>query len=130
MSNTIKLFIIAASLLMLSTGYAETRYVTDQFEVTLRSGTSTSNSILTMLKSGQALTVIEEDTDTKYTLVETENGKQGYVLSRFLDKEPSGRERFQRLMVTSEKQGATIAALNKELSTLRQNKKEDESRIG
>lgn len=130
MSNTIKLFIIAASLLMLSTGYAETRYVTDQFEVTLRSGTSTSNSILTMLKSGQALTVIEEDTDTKYTLVETENGKQGYVLSRFLDKEPSGRERFQRLMVTSEKQGATIAALNKELSTLRQKKKEDESRIG
>lgn len=130
MSNTIKRFIIAASLLMLSTGHAETRYVTDQFEVTLRSGTSTSNSILTMLKSGQALTVIEEDAATKYTLVETENGKQGYVLSRFLDKEPSGRERFQRLLLTSEKQGATITALNKELSTLRQHKKEDESRIG
>jgi SH3 domain protein len=127
---TIKRSIFVVSLLMLSTSHAATRYVTDQFEVTLRSGTSTSNSILTMLKSGQAVTIIEEDPATNYTLVETQDGKQGYVLSRFLDNEPSGRQRFERLTVKSEKQGSTITALNKELSTLRQQKKEDEGRIG
>lgn len=130
MPKIIKRIFFLTILLMTSTGYAQTtRYVTDQFEVTLRSGTSTSNNILRMLKSGQALTVIEEDAATKYSLVETGDGKQGYVLSRFLDSEPSGRERFQRLNVQFEKQRASIATLNKELTTLRQAKKEDENNI-
>ena len=40
---------------------AETRYITDQFEVTMRSGTSTSNSIISLLQSGQAVTLLDRN---------------------------------------------------------------------
>lgn len=122
-------FVFLFILLYTSTSGAQTFYVTDQFEVTLRSGSSTSNSIISMLKSGQAVTVLEQDAETKYSLVETANGKQGYVLTRFLDKEASGRERFQRLTVQAEKQRASISALKTELEEFRQSKKEHEGTI-
>ena len=48
----------------------DTGYITDEFEVTMRSGTSTSNSIVRMLRSGEAVTVLEEDSATQYSLVE------------------------------------------------------------
>lgn len=76
---------------------AETRYVTDEFEITMRSGTSTSNSIVKMLKSGEAVTVLEDDLATQYTLVEAGDGKQGYVLSRFLMGQPAARESLASL---------------------------------
>ncbi|MDH3450262.1 MAG: TIGR04211 family SH3 domain-containing protein, partial [Gammaproteobacteria bacterium] len=73
---------------------AETKYITDEFEVTMRSGTSTANSIVRMLRSGEAVTVIDEDLPSQYSLVETAGGKQGYVLSRFLMDIPAARERL------------------------------------
>jgi SH3 domain protein len=75
----------------------QSMYVTDEFEVTLRSGTSTSNEILMLLKSGQAVTLLEQDPVTKYSLVETASGKKGYVLSRFLVDMPSARQRLASL---------------------------------
>lgn len=117
-------------LLLVSThSWAETRYITDQFEVTMRSGTSTSNNIILMLKSGQAVTVLEEDVATRYSLVETESGKKGYVLSRFLDAEPSGRERFASLQVSAEKLRNTIAQLKTELDEYKKIKKDDSEQI-
>lgn len=117
-------------LLLVSTqGGAETRYITDQFEVTLRSGTSTSNNIISMLKSGQAVTVLEEDVATKYSLVETENGKKGYVLTRFLDIEPSGRERLATLQVSADKLRGTIEQLRTELNEYKNIKKDDTQKI-
>jgi len=96
--------------------WAQTRYVTDQLEITMRSGPSTSNSIISMLKSGESVNVIEQDNDTKYSLVETSRGKQGYVLTRFLDREASGRERFARLQEQTEKLKTEIARLKQELA--------------
>ncbi|MCP4769217.1 MAG: TIGR04211 family SH3 domain-containing protein [Gammaproteobacteria bacterium] len=76
---------------------AETRYITDVFEVTMRSGTSTSNSIVSLLNSGQAVTVLEIDLASQYSLVETDNGKKGYVLSRFLMDVPAAKQSLQEL---------------------------------
>jgi uncharacterized protein YgiM (DUF1202 family) len=75
----------------------ETRYITDVFEVTMRSGTSTSNSIVRMLGSGEAVSVLEEDLASQYSLVETSAGKQGYVLSRFLMEEPAAKQTLLEL---------------------------------
>jgi SH3 domain protein len=72
-------------------------YVTDQFEVTMRSGTSTTNEILMLLKSGQQVTLLKQDPVTQYSLVKTASGKQGYVLSRFLVEIPSARQRLAAL---------------------------------
>ena len=74
-----------------------TQYVTDEFEVTMRSGTSTANSIVRMLKSGEAVNVLELDLASKYSLVETEDGKKGYVLSRFLIDAPAARQQLTEL---------------------------------
>ncbi len=108
---------------------ADTRYITDQCAVTLRSGTSTSNSIISMLESGQAVTLIEEDVATKYSLVETDNGKQGYVLSRFLVDLPAARDRLARLQVKSDELQNTIGELQQELDNYRNIKQNDNQQI-
>ncbi len=108
---------------------AETRYVTDQFEITMRNGASTSNSILKMLKSGQPVSVIEDDAATKYSLVQTPDGKQGYVLTRYLDRQPSARERLAALQKKAEKLQQTITELRKELSQSRAGQQSDSQTI-
>ncbi len=126
--HLLRLLVVSLSLVM-TTALAQTRYVTDQFEITLRTGASTSNSILAMLRSGQAVTVLEQDNETKYSLVETADGKQGYVLTRFLDNEPSGREQSRQLREKSDKQQATIKDLTAQLEQHRTGKVKDDSTI-
>jgi len=81
---------------------SKSMYITDQFEVTMRSGTSTTNEILMLLESGQEVAVLEQDPVTQYSLVKTASGKQGYVLSRFLVDIPSARQRLARLQQSTE----------------------------
>lgn len=75
---------------------AETRYVTDVFQVTLRSGKSTQNEIVRMLPSGSALEVLETDASSGYSRVKTQSGKEGWVLTRYLMDLPSARARLSR----------------------------------
>lgn len=83
---------------------------------------STDNNIVRMLSSGEAVQLIESNEETRYSLVETESGQQGYVLSRFLIENPSARERlatletsFQSLQSQSEEQRRTIDELSTSL---------------
>jgi len=130
-----KLFFLKASLLLFSVMLSslswaqQVRYVTDQLEVTLRSGPSTANSILSMLKSGEPLKIIEQDEATKYSLVETEGGRKGYVLTRFLDQEASGRARFASLQKQTEKLKQTIDSLKQERDELKASKEIDSAEI-
>ena len=93
-------------------------YVTDVFEVTLRSGTSTSNEILMLLKSGQAVTLLEQDSVTQYSLVKAENGKQGYVLSRYLVDVPPAKQRLASLQQATAAQEQENQSLKAEVSIL------------
>ena len=124
-----KTALLLISIFLTTQVFAETRYVTDQFEITLRSGPSTSNNIVSMLKSGESVEVIEQDAETKYSLVETGRGKTGYVLTRFLDTYASGRDRFANLQVTTNKLKATIDDLKQELSQYKTVKTEDNNII-
>jgi len=101
--------------------YAQgTEYITDVFEVTMRSGTSTSNSIVRMLRSGEAVTVLEEDPISKYKLVETGDGKQGYVLSRFLMREPAAKQTLVEREANFEQQRQRLQAQATEIAELKQ----------
>lgn len=93
-------------------------YVTDEFEVTLRSGTSTSNEILMLLKSGQSVKVLDDDPITQYSLVEADNGKQGYILTRYLVETPSARQRLAELQRGIADQKQENQALKLELTNL------------
>ena len=80
-----------------SLAQAETRYVTDEFEITLRSGPSSTHTIQRMLKSGASLTVLERDEETGYSHVKTSGGTDGWVLNRYLMREPAARVQLERL---------------------------------
>ena len=55
---------------------AQSVWVSDQFEVMLRTGPSTSNAIERMLSSGTALEVIERDDESGYSRVRTAAGTE------------------------------------------------------
>jgi len=76
---------------------AQEAWVSDQFEVMLRTGPSTSNAIERVLGSGTALEVLETDSEAGYARVRTTAGTEGWVLSRYLMNEPSAREQLERL---------------------------------
>jgi SH3 domain protein len=99
---------------------AEVKYVTDIFEVTMRSGTTTSNSIVRLLRSGQRVTILEEDPVSQYSMVETDGGKQGYVLSRFLTDGPAAREVLQDLLGKYESQQLQVSEQQTEINQLKQ----------
>jgi len=107
---------------------AETRYVSDMMEVTMRSGKGTGYGITRMLRSGTAVQVLEIDKETGYSKVRTDSGREGWVLSRFLMNEQAARERLTaseknltKLELDNRKLTTTIAAITDEKKLLMKN---------
>ncbi len=86
----------------------------------MRSGTSTANSIVRMLSSGEPVTVLEEDLASQYSLVETEDNKKGYVLTRFLMEIPAARQSLQEMKISYEEQRTRLQSQNGEITDLNQ----------
>ena len=78
-----------------STSYAESRYVTDQFKITMRSGESSTHKIIRMLPSGYRVDLLGTNSDSGYSRVRAKDGTTGFVLTRQLIKIPSARDRLQ-----------------------------------
>jgi SH3 domain protein len=91
--------IALALVLLVSFGslHAETRYVTDELKITMRSGESATHKIIRMLPSGTPLEVLADNKGTGYSQVRTEGGTTGYVLTRQLMAIPSARERLESI---------------------------------
>lgn len=104
-------------------------WVSDQFEITLRSGPSTSNAIQLMVDSGTELQVLERDADAGYTRVRTAGGTEGWVLSRYLMSEPSAREQLQTLSGQLSSANTTGSSLTNQLSAIRSEYRTAENRI-
>ena len=117
------------SLLILLTGaaLAETRYVSDRLEITMRSGKSTGHGILRMLRSGTQVQVLETDKASGYSRIKTRSGKEGWVLTRFLMNGPAARDRLAEaekrlaeLELENRKLNTAMAALREEVSSVEQ----------
>ena len=89
-----KKIVLLLMILCSASAFAKTAYVTDELEITLRSGESTGHRILRMLPTGEKLTVLGENPDSGYTKVRTSTGALGYVLSRQLKDGPVARDRL------------------------------------
>ncbi len=118
------LFILSATLFAAAVT-AETRYVTDQLEITLRAGESTRYKILRMLPSGTPLEVLGVNQKTDYARVRTPDGTLGYVLVSQIQTEPSARNRITEmearlaeLQQKPEALAAQLAAIQSEHATL------------
>jgi SH3 domain protein len=112
-------------LLATGTTFAETRYVSDNLEITLRNGKGTNYGITRMLRSGTAVEVIEDDKEAGYTQVRTSNGKEGWVLSRYLMKGAAARDRLAaaekklaELELDNRKKETAMTALTEEKAAL------------
>ena len=92
---------------------AQSVWVSDQFEVMLRTGPSTNNAIERMLPSGTALEVIERDEEAGYARVRTAAGTEGWVLARYLMNEPSAREQLGALtsrLTNADAEGSSLTS--------------------
>lgn len=97
----------------------DSAWVSDQFEVMLRSGPSTSNAIERMLPSGTRLEILDRDDESGYTRVRTTAGTEGWVLSRYLMREPSAREQLATLTKQLTNAAAKGSTLNSQLDAVR-----------
>src|SRR3569832_832321 len=102
---------VACAAALCTTATAETRYVSDELEVTLRTGQSTQHQIVRMVKSGTAVEVLATAANTGYTKVRTPSGAEGWVLSRYLMTSPSARQQLDEL----QRRLATLEIENKQL---------------
>lgn len=117
--KTILRLTAALSVLLTATASAEPAWVSDQFEITLRSGPSTSNAIQLMVDSGTRLEVLERDAESGYSRVQTQGGTEGWVLTRYLMSEPSAREQLQTLTSQLTNANSRGTSLNSQLQAIR-----------
>ena len=88
-------FIVIGVISFSAFGNAETMYVTDMLKLTLRSGPSTEHKILAVVESGREVDMLESGEE--WSRVKLDNGKEGYVLTRYLLPEPPHRVRLEQL---------------------------------
>jgi SH3 domain protein len=131
--------LILFAVLMIGVGIsaAETRYVTDDFEVMLRTGPSIQNKIIRPLRSGTRIEVLREDSGNGHSQVQTVDGEIGYILRRFISEQPSARNEvarlrtqldelrsdpseLQTLLADAQEQNQQLIALNVELTDANQ----------
>jgi SH3 domain protein len=119
--------ILVTMTLIGTAAHAETGYINDEFEITLRSGESTKHSIVRMLASGTRIEVLSSNPDSGYSQVLTGDGAEGYVLSRFISQQPVARDRLARTQQRFEKLQADKAALDESYAGLLQEKQDTET---
>lgn len=111
--------LLASLVLSAPMAFAAPAWVSDQFEITLRSGPTTSNAIQLMVRSGMQLEVMERDAESGYSRVRTPGGTEGWVLTRYLMNEPSAREQLQQLTSQLTNAHSRGTSLDSELTAIK-----------
>jgi SH3 domain protein len=117
--------------------HAETMYVTDSIKLTVRTGQSTEHKIIAVIESGQRLDVLQSGEE--WSSVRLPDGKEGWVLSRYLTPEVTNNIKLERLEEKHKHLMAQAAELveennrlkteNKSLSTAATGNEKELSRI-
>jgi len=97
--------------------YAETMYVSDILKLTLRTGPSTENKILAVIESGQMLEIIKFGDE--WSQARLPNGKEGWVLSRYLTRDETNNIKLERLEAKHKNLTIQAAALLEENNRLK-----------
>ena len=80
-----------------SKAQADTRYVTDQLTITVRTGENSSYRVLKALPTGTKVEVLSDNKDTGYSKIKTPDGTEGYSLTRYLINEPPAQVRLAEM---------------------------------
>lgn len=120
------LFILLS--LTVASAHGATRYVSDELEITLRSGPTTQHRITRMLTSGTPVEVVET-TEDGWAHIQLGNGADGWVLTRYLMNTPSARNRLEQATANLAQARAEVAELRKALESERGQRTAAESKI-
>ena len=103
----------------------ETRYISDLMEITLRTGPGTGRKIIAMLPSNLKVEILTQE--AQWTKVRTPEGKEGWVVSRFLTTELPKSIKLERLQKkynalsqraeTLDRENTELKARNEQLSS-------------
>jgi SH3 domain protein len=86
MKKTAIVFVLGfLSICMAAPSHAETRYIGDLMEITLRTGPGLNYRIIKMLKSGQTVETLE--TEDNWTRIRLSDDTTGWVFSRYVTRE-------------------------------------------
>jgi len=114
----------------ISAAQAESRWVTDEFEIMMRTGKSTKQSIIRQLRSGTQVEAFEDDRESGYTRVKTASGTEGWVLTRYLKRGPTARLVLPDVQTRLQKAEGDRDRLQKELSTIKRDRQQLKSQLG
>lgn len=111
------------ALSMAGTAFGQTRYISDELVVPLRSGPSIRNSITRNLRAGTAVEVLEQERESGYSRVRVpDRGTEGWLETQYLAPEPIARDRLvavEQALETARSRAAElegrVAALTGEL---------------
>ena len=120
------LCIIGMCLVLFSTPVlAKNKYISDTVKVTMRTGPGNDRKIISLLRIGKKVEVLKAGDE--WTLVRLDNGKEGWVINRFLtNKIPSDIElkilksKHEALMANAariQEEDSLLKAKNKKLTT-------------
>jgi len=110
--STRRLLITGAAILFLaSMAHANTQYVIDKMQITFRTGPGTDRKILSLLSSGQQVTPLQSEGE--WVKVGLPNGKEGWVLKRYLSEEIPCRIRIKDISQTLEASKTELEAVKK-----------------
>ena len=102
------------AMLLASGAHAQDRYIDDMVFVPLRTGVGLDQRILHKgLPSGTAVTLLQDDREAGWSMVRTRDGLEGWLPSRFLQREPGARWQIAnalRMMGQPDDGSITLAA--------------------
>ncbi len=107
--------------------FAKTVYVADSFEITMRTGPGPDRKIISLLRSGRQLEVVTAGDE--WTEVRLDNGKQGWVLTRYLTEQEPKAMILARLQQKYQKLAEQKDELQKQIQSLKENKKDLEQQL-
>lgn len=89
------IFTVACVFLLAPAALAETMYVSESIEITVRTGGGRDYKVIAMITPGQVVDVVEKNPD--WSRIRLPNGKEGWVLTRFLTYEEPSKVKLAKL---------------------------------
>lgn len=119
--NTWLWMVLIGALIMPTAATAETVYVSENYEITMRTGPATDRKIISLIESGTALTIVEKGQD--WSKVRTKNGRMGWVLNRYITTNEPCAMVLDRVRQDYDVLSAEFADLKAQFDTLKSQKK-------
>lgn len=95
------------------------QYITDEVAATLREQPKGDATIKGQLRSGTRITVLETLGPDSFTHVRTDEGKEGWIPSRFVSAEPAAKDRLAPLQQDLAQARERIKTLERDLAAAR-----------